>query len=153
MCSPPPRRSAAKTNTCIATFSHLGVYEQAVAWFQRAIEANRNFSLAYFQLAAALAQLGRLDEARSAVEAGLALNPSFSILPRPRRLDGDERQPDVCGGLRGRLRRHAPGRGPRAMTAIRRLAANLAVDVVGYSRLMGEGEAGTVWAAGSITLT
>ena len=39
------------------------------------------------------------------------------------------------------------------MTAIRRLAANLAVDVVGYSRLMGEGEAGTVWAAGSITLT
>jgi Flp pilus assembly protein TadD len=30
-------------------------------------------------LAAALAQLGRLDEARSAVKAGLALNPSFSI--------------------------------------------------------------------------
>jgi Flp pilus assembly protein TadD len=30
-------------------------------------------------LAAALAQLGRLDEARSAVKAGLALNPAFSI--------------------------------------------------------------------------
>ena len=30
-------------------------------------------------MAAALTQLGRLDEARSAVEAGLALNPSFSI--------------------------------------------------------------------------
>ena len=30
-------------------------------------------------MAAALAQLGRLDEARSAVKAGLALNPSFSI--------------------------------------------------------------------------
>jgi class 3 adenylate cyclase len=29
----------------------------------------------------------------------------------------------------------------------------LAVDVVGYSRLMGEDEAGTVWAAGPITLT
>jgi hypothetical protein len=29
------------------------------------------------------------------------------------------------------------------MTAARRLAAILAVDVVGYSRLMGEGEAGT----------
>ena len=30
-------------------------------------------------LAAALAQLGRLDEAHSAVKAGLALNPAFSI--------------------------------------------------------------------------
>jgi class 3 adenylate cyclase len=29
------------------------------------------------------------------------------------------------------------------MTATRRLAAILAADVVGYSRLMGEGEAGT----------
>ena len=35
--------------------------------------------IAYFQLAAALAQLGRLDEARSAVKAGLALNPTFTI--------------------------------------------------------------------------
>ena len=33
----------------------------------------------YFSLAAALAQLGRLDEARSAVKAGLALNPAFTI--------------------------------------------------------------------------
>ena len=30
-------------------------------------------------MAAALAQLGRLDEARSAVKAGLALNPAFTI--------------------------------------------------------------------------
>ena len=34
---------------------------------------------AYFNLAAALAQLGRLDEARSAVKAGLALNPTYTI--------------------------------------------------------------------------
>ena len=58
--------------------NHLGSWEQAVAWFRRAIEANRNYPLAYFRLAAALAQLGRLDEARSAVKAGLALNPSFT---------------------------------------------------------------------------
>jgi TolB-like protein/class 3 adenylate cyclase/Tfp pilus assembly protein PilF len=58
---------------------HLGSYEQAVAWFRRSIEANRNYPIAYFNLAAALAQLGRLDEARSAVKAGLALNPAFSI--------------------------------------------------------------------------
>ena len=58
---------------------HLGSYEPAVAWFRRSIEANRNFPTAYSQLAAALALLGRLDEARSAVKAGLALNPNFSI--------------------------------------------------------------------------
>ena len=58
---------------------HLGSYEQAVAWCRRAIEANRNYPQAYLSLAAALAQLGRLDEARSAVKAGLALNPTFAI--------------------------------------------------------------------------
>jgi TolB-like protein/class 3 adenylate cyclase len=57
----------------------LGSYEQAVASFRRAIEANRNVPPAYFWLAAALTQLGRLDEARSALKAGLALNPAFSI--------------------------------------------------------------------------
>ncbi len=57
----------------------LGSYEQAVAWFRRAIEANRNYPQPHFRLAAALAQLGRLDEARSAVKAGLALNPAFSV--------------------------------------------------------------------------
>jgi TolB-like protein/class 3 adenylate cyclase len=58
---------------------HLGSYEQAVAWCRRAIEVNRNYTSAYFALAAALPQLGRLDEARSVVKAGLALNPAFSI--------------------------------------------------------------------------
>jgi tetratricopeptide (TPR) repeat protein len=58
---------------------HLGSYEQAVAWCRRAIEANRNYPLAYFMSAAALAHLGRLHEARSAVKAGLALDPAFSI--------------------------------------------------------------------------
>ena len=58
---------------------HVARYEQAVAWFRRAIEANRNYALPYFQLAAALAQLGRTDEARSAVKAGLALNPAFTV--------------------------------------------------------------------------
>jgi TolB-like protein/class 3 adenylate cyclase len=58
---------------------YLGSWEQAVAWFRRSIEANRNFPTVYFNLAAALAQLGRLDEARSAVKAGLALIPAFTI--------------------------------------------------------------------------
>ena len=57
----------------------LGSYEQAVVWCRRAIEANRNFPTAWFHLAAALALLGRLDEARSAAKAGLALNPAFTV--------------------------------------------------------------------------
>jgi TolB-like protein/class 3 adenylate cyclase len=57
----------------------LGLYDQAVAWCRRAIEANRNYPLAYFMLAAALAQLGRLDEAHAAVKARLALNPAFTL--------------------------------------------------------------------------
>ena len=57
----------------------LGKNEEAVAWLRRALETNRNLPLAHFHLAAALAQLGRVGEARSAVAAGLALNPTFTI--------------------------------------------------------------------------
>ena len=58
---------------------HLGSYEQAVAWYRRSIEANRNYPVIHLGLAAALAQLGRLDEAHSAVKAGLALDPAYAI--------------------------------------------------------------------------
>jgi len=58
---------------------YLDICDQAVTWFQRAIEANRNFPHAHFLLGAALARLDWLDEARSAVMAGLALNPSFTV--------------------------------------------------------------------------
>jgi tetratricopeptide (TPR) repeat protein len=66
-------------NIAGAAKSFLGNFEEAVARFRRAIEINRSYTITYFLLAAALAQLGRLDEARSAVKAGLALNPAFSI--------------------------------------------------------------------------
>ena len=52
---------------------------EAAAWLRRSIEANRNFPFTYFLLAAALAWLGALDEARAAVRAGLAINPSFTL--------------------------------------------------------------------------
>ena len=58
---------------------YLRSYEQAVGWSRRAIEANRNHPFGYFVLAAALGQLGRLDDAHSAVKAGLAFNPSFTV--------------------------------------------------------------------------
>jgi tetratricopeptide (TPR) repeat protein len=59
--------------------NQLGSCEPAAEWFRRAIEANRNYPVTYFRLASALAQLGRFDEARSTVQAGLALNPTFTI--------------------------------------------------------------------------
>jgi TolB-like protein/class 3 adenylate cyclase/Tfp pilus assembly protein PilF len=59
--------------------NYLGLYDQAIPWFRRAIEANRNFAHPHFVLGVALALLGRLDEARSSVRSGLALNPTFTI--------------------------------------------------------------------------
>ena len=122
---------------------HLGSYEQAVAWFRRAIEANRNYPLHIFSLAAALAQLGRTDEANSAVKAGLALNPTFAISRARAAWTARSDDPTYLAQARAHSRGPAQGRGPRTMTAVRRLAAILAADVVGYSRLMGEDEAGT----------
>jgi TolB-like protein/class 3 adenylate cyclase len=69
------------TNAGLAK-NHIGNWEHAVAWFRRSIEANRNYPPAYFNLAAALAQLGRLDEAHSAARAGLALNPTYNVARR-----------------------------------------------------------------------
>lgn len=57
----------------------LNADTEAVAWLRRGLEANRNYSLAHFHLAAVLARLGETGEARSAVQAGLALDPMFTI--------------------------------------------------------------------------
>jgi tetratricopeptide (TPR) repeat protein len=59
--------------------AHLNRDTEAVAWLRRGLDANRNFSGAHFYLAAALARLGELDQARAAIQSGLALDPSFSI--------------------------------------------------------------------------
>ena len=57
----------------------LGADAEAVAWLRRSIEANRNHPVPHCFLAAALALLGSLDEARAAAQAGLVLNPTFTI--------------------------------------------------------------------------
>jgi tetratricopeptide (TPR) repeat protein len=57
----------------------LGAFAEAVVWLRRAIETNRNLPVAHFWLAAALAQLGQMEEARAAVQAGLALDPTYTI--------------------------------------------------------------------------
>lgn len=62
---------------------HLGGDEEAVAWLRRSIEANRNFPSAHFHFAAALGQLGRLEEAGQAARAGIALDPTFTVRRYP----------------------------------------------------------------------
>ncbi len=76
-----PRDTRAYIWSTIAARSKLllGQDNEAVVRCVRAIEANRNHPLVHFYLAAALAHLGRLDEARGATEAGLALDPTFTI--------------------------------------------------------------------------
>jgi len=57
----------------------LGADVEAAAWLRRSIEANRNHPVTHCYLAAALALLGSLDEARAAAQAGLVLNPTFTL--------------------------------------------------------------------------
>jgi TolB-like protein/class 3 adenylate cyclase len=52
---------------------------EALSWFRRSVEANRNYPTAHFLLAVALALHGSLDQARAAARAGLAINPGFTI--------------------------------------------------------------------------
>ena len=57
----------------------LGRHDEAISWLQRSIEANRNNPMSHFMLAAALALLNRLEEARAAAHVGFALNPQYTI--------------------------------------------------------------------------
>jgi TolB-like protein/class 3 adenylate cyclase len=57
----------------------LNADAEAVTWLRRSIEANPNWPLSHFLLAAALTLLGSPDEGRAAAKAGLALDPSFTI--------------------------------------------------------------------------
>ena len=83
----------------------LGADAEAASWLRRSIEANRNFPLAHFHLAEALALLGQLEDARAAAQAGLALDPGFNLLryrvnslnDNPVYLAGRERS---CEGMR-----------------------------------------------------
>ena len=68
---------------------HLGADAEAVPWLRRCLEANRNYPIAHFLLAAALALLGSLEEARDAVRAGLALDPTFTLRRARGRMSDD----------------------------------------------------------------
>jgi TolB-like protein len=69
--------------------AQVDAYEEAVVWLRRSIDANRNMPYTHFHLAAALALLGRMDEARAAAQAGLTLDPAFTIRRFQRQLSSD----------------------------------------------------------------
>ena len=58
---------------------YAGCNEEALVWLSRSIESNPNIAASRFWLAAALANLGRIEDAREAARAGLELNPNFTI--------------------------------------------------------------------------
>jgi TolB-like protein/Flp pilus assembly protein TadD len=62
-----------------AAKTQLRAHDEAVAWYRRSIEANRNYPTAHFSLAANLALLGRMDEARASATSGLSLDPRFTL--------------------------------------------------------------------------
>jgi TolB-like protein/class 3 adenylate cyclase/Flp pilus assembly protein TadD len=53
--------------------------KEAAASLRRSIEANRNYPVPHWSLAAALARSNQVDEARSAAKVALSLDPTFSI--------------------------------------------------------------------------
>jgi TolB-like protein/DNA-binding winged helix-turn-helix (wHTH) protein/Tfp pilus assembly protein PilF len=78
----------------------LGADGEGITWLRRSIETNRGYPLAHFHLAAALALTGQLDQARAAAQAGLALEPTFTV--RRYRLNASSDNPDFLA-KRGRL--------------------------------------------------
>jgi len=86
-----PRATFAYTWMSIAGLAKLllGSDEEAAILYRRSIELNRNEPLAHFYLAGALAHVGRLAEARAALQAGLAIEPRFTIRGYQARLSSD----------------------------------------------------------------
>jgi TolB-like protein len=77
--SPRDNRAFSWMNTAGVAQSYLGADEAAIHWFKRSIETNRNIAPFVIYLAAALAHVGQVEEARAYVQAGLILAPDFSI--------------------------------------------------------------------------
>ena len=76
-----PRNSAVNVFYVFLGFAKLmlGKDEEALAWLRKSVEANRSSPLGIFSYAAALALVGRIEEARAQVQAGLAIAPEFTI--------------------------------------------------------------------------
>ena len=93
-----PRDTYAFFWMLIVGFAKLGAGcdEEAVAWLNRSIGLNRGHPTPHCLLAAALASLGRMEEAREAARQGLDLSPSFTIAQY--RSSGFSRNPVYIAG-------------------------------------------------------
>jgi Flp pilus assembly protein TadD len=72
-----PLNYAAHIGLAVGHFAQ-DLYEEAVNAARRAIQSNPGFSVAHWVLAAALAALGRIPEAKVATAQVLALGPNFT---------------------------------------------------------------------------
>ena len=109
-------------------------FDEAAAKLLLAIQDDPGFPPPYRSLAACYAHMGRLDEAREIVARLRAITPL--VVPT----DLPFATPRTASSPVG----PAPGGGRGDMSQTRRLAAILAADVAGYSRLMGADEEGTL---------
>jgi TolB-like protein/Tfp pilus assembly protein PilF len=80
---------------------HRGRYEEAARAAYRSVQANPGHSITYVQLSAALARLGRLEEARSAAARVLELHPTFRY---SRQFVGVNCAPELATSLGNALR-------------------------------------------------
>jgi tetratricopeptide (TPR) repeat protein len=83
---------------------HRGRYEEACRAAYRSVQANPRHSITYVQLAAALAKLGRLQDARAAAARVLELHPTFRY---GRQFSGVNCDPTLASSLGDAL--HAAG--------------------------------------------
>jgi TolB-like protein/class 3 adenylate cyclase len=108
-----------------------GQFDEAASKLLLAIQDHPGFGASYRGLAACYAHMGRLDDARDIIARLRAITPLVIQSPQPRAPRAVPVGP-------------APRDGRGDMSQTRRLAAILAADVAGYSRLMGADEEGTL---------
>jgi tetratricopeptide (TPR) repeat protein len=80
---------------------HRGRYDEACRAAYRSVHANPRHSITYVQLAAALAKLGRMEEARAAAARVLELHPTFRY---SRQFSGVNCTPALASSLGDALR-------------------------------------------------
>jgi TolB-like protein len=102
-----PRDTYAHRWLAIVGISKLQILAdaEALGWFRRSIELNRNYPLAHFWLATALALLGSPGQASAAAKAGLSLDPTFTVRRFRDNVASDNpvflaRRIRVCEGMR-----------------------------------------------------
>jgi tetratricopeptide (TPR) repeat protein len=80
---------------------HRGRYEQAVSAAHKALQSNLAHSISYMLLAASLAKLGQIEEAKTSAAAVLKLQPSFRY---SRQFTGVDCAPELAAALSEALR-------------------------------------------------